>query len=82
MVTKTFTEDSGIVKNNIMAHIGHARVNLKSIEKGTGFHLAIAALIFLGMALLLFVLNIYTKKKNTRPEEENQDYRLLVTEQQ
>lgn len=66
-----------------MAHIGHARVNLKSIQKGTGFHLAIAALVFLGIALLSFVLDLYIKKKNNMErEEENQDYRLLITEHQ
>ena len=78
MAISTITKHSGIVRNNIMAHIGSAQIELDGIKKGSGFDIAVAAMFFLCLALIFFAWNF--NKKPPVQKQENQDYRLLVTE--
>eukprot|EP00111_Clytia_hemisphaerica_P002293 TCONS_00006435-protein len=78
MVVSTITKHSGIVRNNIMAHIGSAQIELDTIKKGSGFDIAVAAMFFLCLSLIFFAWNF--NKKPPVQKQENQDYRLLVTE--
>ena len=80
MVSTTITKHSGIVKDNIMTHIGHASLTLDTITKGSGYHLSIAALFFLVVSLAFFVWNYKKAKSGPDQSLEYQDYRLLLTE--
>ena len=80
MVSTTITKHSGIIKDNIMTHIGHASLTLDTIAKGSGYHLSIAALFFLIVSLVFFVWNCKKTKSGLETSSEHQDYRLLMTE--
>ena len=79
MVASTITTSSGIVKDNIMTHIGNAQLELNSIAKGSGYHLNSVGIFFLLVSLAFFVWD-YNKTKRGPEVTQNQDYRLLMTE--
>ena len=78
MVKNTLTENSSIVKHNILAHYGkQSGIDLTDISSGGSLQTAVVANLFIVIGLILFFAEF--KQRNEHLVQENV-YKLLANE--